>query len=112
MTEPESYRATNPAPAPTRRDVYHETRVDETSAPVADAAAREVYQERVSGPAGDQVVCVYRTESGRLIVPLPRSVAVSPGETVTGARTACHVDDIVARGDIVKHAGSGLGECV
>jgi hypothetical protein len=56
MTEPESYRATNPAPAPTRRDVYHETRVDETSAPVADAAARDVYQERVSGPGGDQIV--------------------------------------------------------
>jgi hypothetical protein len=56
MTEPKSYRDTNPAPAPARRDVYRETLVDETSAPVADAAAREVYQKRVSGPAGDQVV--------------------------------------------------------
>jgi len=56
MTEPESYRSTNPAPAPTRRNVYDETRVEETSAPVADAAARDVYQERVSGPNGDQVV--------------------------------------------------------
>jgi hypothetical protein len=56
MTEHESYRETDPAPAPSRRDVYRETVVDATSAPVADAAARDVYQERVSGPAGDQVV--------------------------------------------------------
>ena len=56
MSEPESYRDTNPAPSPARRDVYRETLVDETSAPVADAAAREVYQERVSGPGGDQVM--------------------------------------------------------
>ena len=56
MTERESYRETAPAPAPSRRDVYHETVVDEASAPVDDAAARDVYQERVSGPAGDRVV--------------------------------------------------------
>jgi hypothetical protein len=55
MTKHESYRGADPAPAPTQRDVYRETQVDETSAPVDDAA-RDVYQERVSGPAGDQVV--------------------------------------------------------
>jgi len=56
MTERESSRATDPAPAPTRRDVYRETVVDATSAPLAADAARDVYQERVSGLAGDQVV--------------------------------------------------------
>jgi hypothetical protein len=56
MTERESYRDTDPAPVPSRRDVYRETAVDEAGAPLADAAARDVYQERVSGPAGDQVV--------------------------------------------------------
>jgi hypothetical protein len=54
MTERQSSRDADPAP--TRRDVYRETVVDATSAPPADAAARDVYQERVSGPAGDQVV--------------------------------------------------------
>jgi hypothetical protein len=49
MTERKSYRETDPAPVPSRRDVYHETAVD-------DAATRDVYQERVSGPAGDQVL--------------------------------------------------------
>jgi hypothetical protein len=34
MTERESSRGTDPAPAPTRRDVYRETVVDATSAPV------------------------------------------------------------------------------
>ena len=56
MTERESSRDTDPAPAPTRREVYRETVVDQASAPVADAAARDVYQERVSGPAGDQIM--------------------------------------------------------
>jgi hypothetical protein len=51
MTERESYRDTDPAPVPSRRDVYRETAVDEAGAPLADAAARDVYQERVSGPA-------------------------------------------------------------
>jgi hypothetical protein len=55
MTERESSRDPDPAPVPSRRDVYRETVVDATSAPLADAA-RDVYQERVSGPAGDQVV--------------------------------------------------------
>ena len=56
MNERGSSRDTDPAPEPSRRDVYRETVVDATSAPLADAAARDVYQERVSGPAGDQVV--------------------------------------------------------
>ena len=55
MSEPQSNRGADPAPEPARRDVYRETLVDATSAPVDDAAARDVYQERVSGPAGDQV---------------------------------------------------------
>jgi len=56
MTEPLSSRDVNAIPAPTRRDVYRETVVDAGDAPVADAAVRDVYQERVSGPAGDQVL--------------------------------------------------------
>jgi hypothetical protein len=56
MTEPQSSRDSDPAPAPRRREVYREALVDATSAPMADAAARDVYQERVSGPAGEQVV--------------------------------------------------------
>ncbi|HEY3230337.1 MAG TPA: hypothetical protein VGJ87_14040 [Roseiflexaceae bacterium] len=56
MSERGSSRDTDPAPEPSRRDVYRETVVDATSAPLADAATRDIYQERVSGPAGDQVV--------------------------------------------------------
>jgi hypothetical protein len=56
MTEPLSSRNAEPVPTPTRRDIYQETVVDTTSAPLADAAVRDVYQERVSGPAGDQVL--------------------------------------------------------
>jgi YGGT family len=56
MSERRSSRDPDPAPEPSRRDVYHETVVDATSAPLADAATRDIYQERVSGPAGDQVV--------------------------------------------------------
>jgi hypothetical protein len=56
MTEPLSSRDADRIPAPTRRDVYRETVVDATSAPLADTAVRDVYQERVSGPAGDQVL--------------------------------------------------------
>jgi YGGT family len=56
MSEPGSSRDTDSAPESSRRDVYRETVVDATSAPLADAATRDVYQERVSGPAGDQVV--------------------------------------------------------
>ena len=56
MTERKTSRDTDPALVPSRHDVYRETVMAATSAPVADAAARDVYQERVSGPAGDQVV--------------------------------------------------------
>ena len=56
MTERKTSRDTDSVPGPSRRDIYRETPVDETSAPLADAAARDIYQERVSGPAGDQVV--------------------------------------------------------
>ena len=78
MTEREPYRDTDPAPTPTRRDVYRETVVDATSAPVADAAARDIYQERVSGPAGDQVV-----RSEHVSVP---SAAARRGADVTRAK--------------------------
>jgi hypothetical protein len=56
MTEPQSNRASDPAPVPIRRDVYRETLVDETSASGDAAVVRDVSQERVSGPAGDQVI--------------------------------------------------------
>jgi hypothetical protein len=78
MTERKSYRAPDPAPAPNRRDVYRETVIDATSAPLADAAARDVYQERVSGPAGDQVV-----RSEHISVP---SAAARRGAGVTRAK--------------------------
>ena len=44
----------DPAPEPTRREAYHETVVDETGRPAS--AARDIYEERTSGPAGEQVV--------------------------------------------------------
>jgi uncharacterized protein YggT (Ycf19 family) len=78
MTEREPYRDTDPAPTPTRRDMYRETVMDATSAPVADAAARDIYQERVSGPAGDQVV-----RSEHVSVP---SAAARRGADVTRAK--------------------------
>jgi hypothetical protein len=78
MTERESSRDTGPAPAPTRRDVYRETVVDPTSAPLADAAAPDVYQEHVSGPAGDQVL-----RSEHVSVP---SAAARRGGGVTRAK--------------------------
>jgi uncharacterized protein YggT (Ycf19 family) len=55
MSEPQSNRGADPAPEPTRRDVYRETLVDEASASRDAAVVRDVSQERVSGPAGDQV---------------------------------------------------------
>jgi YGGT family len=63
MIERKSYRDTDPARVPSQLDVYRETATDEASARVAASAARDVYQERVSGPAGDQVV---RSEHVRL----------------------------------------------
>jgi hypothetical protein len=41
-------------PEPTRREAYRETVVDETGRPAS--AARDIYEERTSGPAGEQVV--------------------------------------------------------
>lgn len=55
MNERQSNREDNLPPAPLQRDVYRETRVDETSASLDDDVVRDVYQERVSGPDGDQV---------------------------------------------------------
>ena len=52
MTEREYYREED---APRRRDIYRETSVDASGAPY-DEATRDVYQERVDGPYGDQVV--------------------------------------------------------
>ena len=56
MNEHKSSRDADPVLAPTQRDVYREIVVDGTSAPPADVATRDIYQERVSGPAGDRVV--------------------------------------------------------
>jgi hypothetical protein len=52
MTEREYYR--EPAPEPTRHEVYQETEVDLDGAP--SEARRDVYQERSVGPNGDAVV--------------------------------------------------------
>jgi YggT family protein len=52
MTERENYR--DHAPQEIRREISHTTVVDEPDAPAG--AEREVYQERVSGPAGEEVV--------------------------------------------------------
>jgi hypothetical protein len=78
MIERQSYREADPAPVPSRRDVYQETVIDTTSAPLADATARDVYQERVSGPTGDQVV-----RSEHISVP---SAAARRGAGVTRAK--------------------------
>jgi YGGT family len=56
MNERETERTANAGSTPTQREIYHETVVAPRSAPANDGAAREVYQERVSGPAGEQVV--------------------------------------------------------
>lgn len=55
MNERQSNRRDDLAPAPVQREVYHERLVDETGAAVNDGVVRDVYQERVSGPDGDQV---------------------------------------------------------
>ncbi len=54
MTEREYYPDPD-APAAKRREVYVEQEIDTTHAP-PDDTARDIYQERVSGPAGEQVV--------------------------------------------------------
>lgn len=53
MNERQPTHAADPPPGPVRRDAYRETLVE---TPAADGAATtDVYQERVSGPAGEQV---------------------------------------------------------
>jgi len=42
------------APEPARREIYHETIVDQADTPID--AERDIYQERTSGPAGEEVV--------------------------------------------------------
>jgi hypothetical protein len=54
MTEREYHRDPD-APVAGRREVYVEHQADVTNAP-PDDAAREIYQERASGPAGERVV--------------------------------------------------------
>src|SRR5689334_17857148 len=54
MTERE-YEPDPDAPAAKRRDIYVEHATDTTRA-APDDTARDIYQERVSGPAGEQVV--------------------------------------------------------
>ncbi len=55
MNESQSNRRDDPPPAPVQREVYRESLIDETSASVDDAVVHDVYQERVSGPDGDQI---------------------------------------------------------
>jgi hypothetical protein len=54
MTETEDYRDAN-QPDATHRDVYIERQVDTPKAP-PDDAARDIYTQRESGPAGERVV--------------------------------------------------------
>ncbi|HJZ46690.1 MAG TPA: hypothetical protein VKE41_05975 [Roseiflexaceae bacterium] len=54
MTEREYHRDPD-AQSATRKDVYVERQVDTTDTPPEDAA-RDIYRERTSGPAGEQVV--------------------------------------------------------
>jgi hypothetical protein len=54
MTEPE-YPRDATQPEATHKDVYIERQVDTTNVP-PDDAARDIYTQRVAGPAGEQVV--------------------------------------------------------
>jgi len=54
MTEPK-YSPDPDQPEATRKDVYVERQVDTVNVP-PDDAARDIYSQRVSGPAGEQVV--------------------------------------------------------
>jgi len=54
MTEPK-YSQDPDQPEATRKDVYIERQVDTVNVPPEDAA-RDIYSQRVSGPAGEQVV--------------------------------------------------------
>ncbi|NTW97999.1 MAG: YggT family protein, partial [Oscillochloris sp.] len=82
MLERESTRASDSAATPTQRDVYRETAQETTNASVDDGAARSIYEERVSGPAGEQVV---HTE--RVSVP---SAATRRGIGVTRIKQAIY----------------------
>ena len=63
MTEREIYRQTEETPLG-RRERYEEHAVPAAAPAVGDDVARDVYRERVVGPAGEQVVA-----SERLHVP-------------------------------------------
>jgi hypothetical protein len=77
MTEREHDRTT---PALNRRDVYVERHVDVADAPVDDAT-RDVYQERVSGPAGEQIA---------------RSEHVTvPGDAARRAASVAHAKQVI-----------------
>src|SRR5262249_6442584 len=54
MTEREYHRGPDVGSTTNRRDIYSETQVDATGDPVQPAHG--IYQERVSGPYGEQVV--------------------------------------------------------
>lgn len=56
MTERQQDPAEAAARAPLRSDEHRETSSDELITPADDAGAREVYQTRVAGPAGEQVI--------------------------------------------------------
>jgi hypothetical protein len=82
MIERETTRSSDSAATPTQRDVYQEKVMGTPDVPIADGAARDVYEKRVSGPAGDQVV---HTE--RVSVP---SAAARQGASVTRAKQAIY----------------------
>jgi hypothetical protein len=71
-----------PSTTPVQRDVYRETTVAVTDTPAADGAARDVYEKRVSGAGGEQVV---HTEH----VSVP-SAATRRGVGVTRAKQAIY----------------------
>jgi uncharacterized protein YggT (Ycf19 family) len=79
MTEREYYRESDADPPADRRDVYRETVVDETGAPIA-GTARDVYHERIAGPDGDRVVrsehVTVPSETTRLAVRVTRAKQV------------------------------------
>src|SRR4051812_17746787 len=54
MTNHNNYQDIN-QPNPTRKDIYVERQVDTFDVP-SENAARDIYEQRVSSPAGEQVV--------------------------------------------------------
>jgi len=80
MTEREYYRESDVSTAPGRRDIERETLVEPAAS--ADDVAREVYQERVYGPDGEQVV---------------RSEHISvPSEATRRAATVARINQIIS----------------